>query len=424
VTNFTVKIYQNEYLGEGSREVNAVVAVTAPGNAEVVPTDMSEIIIIDTSGSMNYPATKIEAARQATTSAIDCIRDGVKFGVIAGTWRVHQVYPAAGGLASSSPSTREEAKQAVSTLKATGGTAIGTWLALANQLFAAQPASFNHAILLTDGKNDRETPEQLEQALQECRGRFQCDCRGVGTGWAVSELRKVSSALLGSIDLVADPADLAADFTAMVNSAMNKSTAPVMLRVWTPWPATVTFFRQAAPTVEDLTASRVAVNDLTGDYPTGAWGDESRDYHIGVTVTPGALGSEMLAARISLIVGDQLASQGLIRAIWTDDPLLWNRIDPMVEHYADQAELTQVIHMGLEARKAGDDVTAVMRLGRAAQLAASTGNDETSRLLAKVVDVDDETAGTVRMKPRVDDADEMALDTRSHKTVRMTRPAP
>jgi von Willebrand factor type A C-terminal domain len=51
-------------------------------------------------------------------------------------------------------------------------------------------------------------------------------------------------------------------------------------------------------------------------------------------------------------------------------------------------------------------------------LAEQSGNEGTARLLAKVVDVVDAASGTVRLKKRVDDADEMALDTRSTKTVR------
>jgi von Willebrand factor type A C-terminal domain len=43
---------------------------------------------------------------------------------------------------------------------------------------------------------------------------------------------------------------------------------------------------------------------------------------------------------------------------------------------------------------------------------------DTAKLLAKVVDVVDPATGTVRLKKKVDDADEMALDTRSTKTVR------
>ena len=425
MTTFTAETYQNEYLAEGATEVNAVVTVTATGGGDAPQTtEASEIIIIDISGSMNYPATKLRAAQQATAAAIDCIREGVWFAVIAGTKLAHQVYPSQGSMAPASASTREEAKRAVAGLQAQGGTAIGAWLALANQLFATRPAAINHAILLTDGKDESESPAELERILVSCQERFQCDCRGVGTDWVVSELRKVASALLGTVDIVADPAALTADFTAMVEHAMGKATAAVALRVWTPQAATVSFVKQVAPTIEDLTSKRMAVSDRVGDFPTGAWGEESRDYHICVTVKPGAVGDEMLAARVSLVVGDQVVSQALVKALWTDDVQLSTRINRAVAHYTGQAELAQVIQEGLEARKAGDDATATVKLGRAAQLAAASGNDATTKLLSKVVDVEDAATGTVRLKSRVDDADEMALDTRSTKTVRVTKSAP
>ena len=62
-----------------------------------------------------------------------------------------------------------------------------------------------------------------------------------------------------------------------------------------------------------------------------------------------------------------------------------------------------------------------MLLGEAAKLAHDTGNEDTTRLLAKVVDVVDAEAGTVRLKQQVDKTDEMALDTRSTKTTRIRR---
>jgi hypothetical protein len=124
---------------------------------------------------------------------------------------------------------------------------------------------------------------------------------------------------------------------------------------------------------------------------------------------------------VSLVVGDQVVSQALVRALWTDDAQLSTRINRAVAHYTGQAELAQAIQEGLEARKAGDDATATVKLGRAAQLAAASGNEATTKLLSKVVDVEDAATGTVRLKSRVADADEMALDTRSTKTVRVTK---
>ena len=72
-----------------------------------------------------------------------------------------------------------------------------------------------------------------------------------------------------------------------------------------------------------------------------------------------------------------------------------------------QAELADAIQEGLEARKQGDEETATARLGRAVALAHQSGNEDTAKLLAKVVDVVDVESGTVRLKEKVEDADEM-----------------
>ena len=426
---FTVEIDQNEYLAEGAQDVNAIITVTAADTAGIPAADAAgsqsgaEIIIVDCSGSMGAPQTKMAEARAATAAAIDVIRDGVAFAVIAGTERARPVFPPDGSLAIAGPATRDAAKRAVTGLRPNGGTAIGQWLQLAHRMFTSHPATLRHAILLTDGKNEHETPEQLDTAISMCEGLFACDCRGVGTDWVVSELRRVSSALLGTVDIVPDPAGLAADFTAMMEAAMGKQVADVSLRVWTPQHAAVRFLKQVAPAVEDLTGRRAQSGPQAGDYPTGAWaGGESRDYHLCVQVTPAGVGQEMLAARVSLVAagpsGPEVLSQGLVRAIWTDDEALSTRINAHIAHYTGQAELAQVIQEGLEARKRGDEDTATANLGRAVKLAEESGNTDTARLLAKVVDVVDAATGTVRLKKKVNDADAMALDTRSTKTVR------
>jgi VWA domain-containing protein len=424
--DFTVDIYQNEYLPEGGRDVNAVVTVATAGMAAAAPTEdtsSAEIIIIDCSGSMSAPRSKIAEARAATAAAVDVIRDGVAFAVIAGTHQAVPVFPPDGSLATAGPQARELAKRAVAGLQPTGGTAIGQWLRLAYQMFSSHRAQLRHAILLTDGKDEHETSDDLGSAIRLCEGAFSCDCRGVGTDWQVAELRRISTALLGTVDIVPDPAGLAADFSAMMTAAMGKQVADVALRIWTPQHASTQFIKQVAPAVEDLTGRRAQSSPQAADYPTGAWGTgESRDYHLCVQVTPGAVGQEMLAARVSLVTatpsGQEILGQGLVRAVWTDDEALSTRINKHVAHYTGQAELAQVIQEGLEARKQGDEDTATAKLGRAVALAQQSGNEDTAKLLAKVVDVVDAATGTVRLKKKVEDADEMTLDTRSTKTVR------
>jgi len=431
-SGFTVDVDQNQYLPEDGREVSAIVTVTVgadaaglsgPGSAGGEP-GSAEIVIVDCSGSMEYPHTKIAEARAATAAAVDVVRDGVWFAVIAGTDRARPVFPADGSMARADASSRAAARQAVAGLRAEGGTAIGQWLMLARQVFEAYPAKLRHVILLTDGKNQHESPEQLAAAVGQCEGVFSCDCRGVGTDWEVNELRTIATALLGTVDIVPDPSGLAADFAAMMESAMGKQVADVALRVWTPQKASVKFVKQVAPVVDDLTGRRTPSGPQSGDYPTGAWGPgESRDYHVGVEVTPAGVGQpETLAARVSLVAespsGAEVLGQGKVLARWTDDEALSTKINPRVAHYTGQAELAAAIQEGLEARKQGDEETATAKLGRAVALAHQSGNEDTAKLLAKVVDVVDVETGTVRLKKLVEDADEMALDTRSTKTVR------
>ncbi|MDF3297571.1 vWA domain-containing protein [Streptomyces tropicalis] len=440
VPQFSVDVYQNAYLPEGGREVNAIVTVTATGGGTVGSAvtaprtyapgrgpSAAVAIMVDCSGSMDYPPTKMRNARDATAAAVDTLRDGVHFAVIGGTHVATEVYPGGGRLAVADATTRAQAKQALRKLGAGGGTAIGTWLRLADRLLASADADIRHGILLTDGRNEHESAADLRATLDACAGRFTCDARGVGTDWEVKEVTGVASALLGTADIVADPAALAADFTQMMETAMGKEVADVALRVWTPVGTAIRFVKQVAPTVEDLTGRRTEAGPRAGDYPTGSWGDESRDYHLCVEVPAAGVGQEMLAARVSLVVPQpdgtarSLGTPGLVRAVWTDDMTASTSISPQVAHYTGQAELAHAIQQGLDLRKAGDFDGATAKLGRAVQLASASGNADTAKLLAKVVDVVDAATGTVRLKAKVAEADEMTLETRSTKTVRVKK---
>lgn len=437
---FTAEVYQNEYLNAGADEVHAIVTVTAADTgptagtggaggaaANANPGSAAEIIIVDVSGSMEAPHSKMRAARRATAAAIDQISDGVWFAIVVGNTDAHIVFPTArhdhsNGFVQASTTTRDQAKHAVRQMQGSGGTAISTWLSLANDMFRAQNCAISHAILLTDGRNESEHPHLLDEVVARCAGAFQCDARGVGTDWDVAELRSIADALLGTVDIIPDPEEMEEEFKSLIDTAMRRQVADVRLRVWAPQAAVVQYVKQVAPTLEDLTGKAMAgPNPLTRDYPTGAWGDDTRDYHVCVRVKPGAVGDEMLAARLSLVVDGTAVSQGLVKAIWTEDEQLSARIDASVAHYTGQAELAKAIAEGLAARKAGDDATATAKLGRATQLATESGHENTIKLLAKVVDIDDAETGTVRLKKEVATVDEMALDTRSTKTTRVKK---
>jgi len=426
MAQFTCEVFQNEFLPDGGTDVHAVVTVTCTGAGEAGQGsggDAAEIIIVDTSGSMQ--GDRIAAARAGAAAAIDQIVDGTWFAIIAGTDGASRAFPyanAASAMVRMEPGARAAAKDAVSRLVAGGGTAIGSWLRLATRLFESVPeVTQRHAILLTDGKNQSETPEVLRTSVREAAGRFQCDCRGVGADWDVRELREVSTALLGTVDIIPAPHELAEAFAGLMRQAMGRGVAEAQLRVWTPQGARVLFVRQVSPQVEDLTGRRVDVNPLTGGYPTGAWGDESRDYHVAIQLAAKPVGAEQLAARVQLAVGGQVVTQALVKALWSDNDSLTTRINPEVAHYTGQTELAAAIQEGLAAKAAGDDAEATAKLGRAVQLAQATGNDEATAKLRKVVDIEDGDAGTVRLKRGVSKLDEMQLDTASTKTSRVRR---
>lgn len=425
MAEFAAAVYQNEFLPAGGTDVNAIVSVTCQGAGTAGRAgsgSAGEIIIIDTSGSMGQAS--LAAAKRAAQAALAQIVDGTYFAVVSGNGAAFLAYPhvqSGPGLVPMNAGTRAGAAAAIGALRSGGGTAIGTWLDLAGILFRSVPEIVQrHAILLTDGENN-EPSAVLDQAIARAAGLYQCDCRGVGVDWKVSEIRRIAQTLLGTVDIIPTPDQMEAEFEAMMRASMSRGVADAQLRVWTPLGAQILFVRQVSPTVEDLTARRTAVNDLTGDYPTGAWADESRDYHVSVRLAAKDIGQEQLAARVQLVVGGVPAAQGLVKATWSDDSALTAQIDGQVAHYTGQTELARVIQEGLAAKAVGDEETATTKLGRAVQLAAQTGNDEATSRLRKVVEIDSEETGTVRLKRGVDKADEMALDTSSTKTTRVRR---
>ncbi|MEP7333243.1 MAG: VWA domain-containing protein [Terracoccus sp.] len=433
MADFTAEVFQNEFLPDGGTDVHAIVRVTSTGastgastagsaGTSIAAGSSAEVILIDTSGSMGRRG--VAAAGEAAKAALNEIVDGTLFAVVSGNGTAQIVYPYShqGALVAMSSNTRGEAVRAVEGLRANGGTAMGTWLTLARKIFETVPhVTKRHAILLTDGVNEGETPQSLQSAVASCVGAFQCDCRGVGDQWRVEEVRSIASALLGTVDLIPAPEEMAAEFERMMRASMARGVANAELRVWVPQGAELLFVKQVSPTLEDLSSRKTQVNPLTGAYPTGAWSDESRDYHVAVRLPARTLGQEQLAARVSIALGADPVAQALVKAKWSNDDTLTTRIDPAVAAYTGQAELAKVIQDGIAAKAAGQDDVATSKLGRAVQLAAQTGNAEMTTRLKKVVEIDDADTGTVRLKKGVSKIDDMSLDTASTKTSRVRR---
>jgi von Willebrand factor type A C-terminal domain/von Willebrand factor type A domain len=458
VTTFRATVHQNVYLPRDETVVHAIVAFAAeeidrgPYDGRL-GADAVEVIMLDCSASMASPMTKLEGARTATCKAIDKLRDGTWFAIVAGTSFARLVYPPqryeqeasslSPSLARASATTRTAAKEAVRRVAANGGTAMSSWLSLARRLFDTCPDAIHHAILLADGRNESEEAERLAAEVRRCAGGFQCDCLGVGTDWDRAELQQISDALLGSTDIIPDPSQMDAMFEAITEKAMSKRIGSVALQLLTPVGGTVNFVKQVSPEVLNLTEKAawrqpygrhsewINVQDadperpLMSTYPTGAWArGEEREYHVCLSVPPQEAGPEheLRAARVSLVIGGVPGAQVPVRALWTDDLEKSTRINRTVAHFTGQEELATSIEQGLEARRSGDHRTATQKLGRAAHLAHVTGNEPSTRLLERVVQIEDAAQGVVKLRTDVSKEDEMTLDTRSRRTVRLQNP--
>ncbi|RDI43691.1 vWA domain-containing protein [Nocardia mexicana] len=419
--DISVVVDQNPYLAEGGDTLHAIVTVATGADFAVSapPSERVEIIIIDCSGSMGA-GDRFDGARRATLAALDEMPDGTLFAIVQGTHEGEVVYPRRGPLRAADRGSRSDARRELDKLRPYGGTAMGTWLGVARQVAMQHPKAQVHVILLTDGKNEHESEEQLQSEIAQSQGHFTCDIRGVGKDYLVKELRAIESGMLGTLDVVRSGDELTADFRTMMRGSMAKVVPDLALRVWTPVGARVQFVKQVAPALQDLTDRRTETGSQVGEYPLGSWAAEERDYHVQVRVAPAAPGREKLAARISVVAGDEVVGQGLVKAVWTTDTELSTRINRRVAHYTGQAELAEAVQEGLAARREGDDATATAKLQRAVQLAEESGNEGTAKLLRNVVEVDDRT-GTVRLRRGVDEFDERALDARSTKTARVRK---
>jgi von Willebrand factor type A C-terminal domain/von Willebrand factor type A domain len=421
---FTAEVFQNPYLPQGAREVNAIMTITTNGEdgaAIAAPSNQRLFgIICDTSGSMG--GAKIVAVKEAIVKIIDLLPTDAAFFVITGSSRAKLLVP----LVNAVPENKLRAIAQVTEISANGGTVMSSWLHPALGEFSKMPQAICQALLLTDGQNDPSDEDDLARVLDACEGKFQCDCRGVGTDWRVGELQKIGARLLGTTDIIASPDRIADDFQAILTKAMGKTVSDVSLRLWTPVGAKVLFCKQVSPEIVDVTSRAKAVSDRIIEYPTGAWGgSESRDYHFCIQINAGNVGDEMLAGRASLITQtngqETKITEAKILATWTEDEVKTAKIDRRVAHYTGQAELAQSIQEGLEARAQGNIEVATVKLGKAVKLAHDSGNEATAKLLRSVVDVEDAAAGTVRIKRTVAKEDEMMLETRSTKTARIQK---
>ncbi|GAB2678300.1 VWA domain-containing protein [Saccharopolyspora gloriosae] len=396
-----LRLSQQKYLSTSDSRMHAVLTVAA---GELGPArDSAEVLLVDCSGSMSTPPTKITEARRAAIGALDALPDGVLFAVVQGTDRARMAYPRSPELARMDARTRDEATAAVSRLYAGGGTAMGGWLKLADRLLAGHVGAVRHALLLTDGHNEGESVAVLDRALRECAGHFVCDARGIGQDWRPDELRRIASALRGGADSVRVEAELADDFRRLVRAAMAKVLPDLLIRVTALPGSRLRFVKQAFPA--ELELQPTSRGERIAEFRTGAWASgEVREYQLAVELRHDGepMAEDLQIAVVQAVRADDGGEAGPpvpVLVHWTDDPQRSSHVDPLVAHYTGQADLNAAVLAGCDAFDRGDAEGTRRHWARAVVLAHGSGNEDVLARLRRLVQIRDAAGGVVAVRP-------------------------
>lgn len=376
---------------------------------------LAEVVLLDCSGSMTQPKTKLHTAKQAAKAAIDLLGDGTLFAIVEGTHETRMIHPREPVLVAADARTRAAAKAAVDAIDpGMKGTIIGSWLERARELLAPHAGRVRHATLLTDGKNQHQDRAErtMEDVLADCRGVFTCDARGIGADWEPAELRRIAAELQGTADAVPDLADLEEAFRAIVQGAAGWSVPQAALRIRCPAGVEVTAFEQTFPALADLVPHAAAVpGTVAVDFPTGPWGEEERSYLLSLTLKRRPSGADALdrLASVEVVTGPAGTAAATVAAapipvdvLWVDIPSPGTKLDPVLRRHREENKLRELRQRGGVLYKRGDLDGALDAWGRAVALATGLQNEDALKRLRRVVRIDDAQRGKVSILDGLD----------------------
>jgi hypothetical protein len=421
--NFNLKSACNPVLALGVRKVEVVMTVTADGAESGGKSSAKKavVLVLDDSGSTNEPAdsnqrrgpSRLDVAKPAMTEAINALDEDCLFGVIAFNSTARVV----SSMVLATPSNKRRAIEAVQNITPGGGTSMARALMGVLHEVNRLEDYIKYVLFVTDGENG-DDDRDMENALKECEGKFQCSCWGIGTDWKGKDLTKIADRLLGRAEAAPEISKLKDYFVKTLGEIMSKGSADIKLRVQGPKSSILKSAKQVDPTIVELTGLIKSFDDKQKDIPLGAWGNETRKYLVEFDLEPQPDGGQMMVCMPKIANGDEVTSFDRIVVQWSSNENLTALMDPEVAHYTGQGELAKAIKDGLEAKKNMDFEQATVLLGRAVQIAAQTGNEGATVLLKRVVDIDNAEQGTIRVKRTVDKAADLELEMGGTITVR------
>lgn len=406
---FTLSVGCNPWLEPGGTAFTAALSVSCRTDAGPAG-DVAEVIVIDRSGSMT--GAKLREAKRAAKAALDVVRDGALFAVVAGGYEAVPQYPRDGTLARADPTTRRAATAAIATMRSGSSTETGVWLRAAADLLATRPDAIGHVLLLTDGLVTQEQAS-FHRDLEYCRGKFGCDSVGIGLDWSPEQLAEIAERFQGRFKFCERLDELPAYFAAISERAMSKAADDVELRILASEETELVSMDQMGP-VLDLVPGHQPLDGRGWAFPLAAWGAEEREYVLGLRFPPTVAGlRENL--RIEVRRGGERLAGDRIEIGWTENQSLFLAIDPKVAALTGQLELSEEIGRILAAVRAGDYDTATHAVARAWEKADDGGFEGMKDTLARIADIDPVTRSVTLRRGR---ADEIATATQRRDTER------
>ncbi|MFC9817494.1 protein kinase [Streptomyces virginiae] len=305
---FTMEADRNAVVHPDATEVNAILTVTGTGTApDEVAAAAPRALVFLLGLSEELCAADFHAVRDAVGAAVDSLDEGAAFAVVAGSDHARMLYPDTMRLVRATAETRAEARAALAGLEPIGAAAFGRWLRLADRILAAHGDAVRAAVLLTDMTATAESPQELSAVLASCTGRFTCHARGIGTNWEVAQVRAITTALSGTMDIVRDPSAPASGLTGELISLIARTrqafARTLALRIAMPGGGRVRFVKQLTPSVDDLTGRGYQVGPGVTEYPVDVPDGESCDYHLLFDLPPGRHEDEGLpVAELSIVL--------------------------------------------------------------------------------------------------------------------------
>lgn len=419
---FTVTPSQNlYYLRPGQNTLQTVLSVRVDGANPSTKARLAVGIVLDRSGSME--GKKIQAAREGACKVIQALDEEMTFVVVSFNELAQVLYGPA-------PGTKEHKRRAITAVQAVQagrGTCMSTGLNAVVDALGQDQTRASKILFLTDGKNESETRQELDQAIQRCaQAQISVHAWGVGTDWDAAELRHIADATYGSADIIPTPQQIEAAFLAAFRQMRQTAITNARLILWSPVGVALKEVQQVFPRIvslaweQDPASAQQKIVSL-GTFAAG----EQRDYLLELELPVAAAGQQFLILRPGMRyftagLGEQeekSARQQWVFAEWTENLALAAQLDPQVAHYTHQEELSQAILAGQEALAAGDRNRATKLLGLAMEISQRTGNEQMTKLLGNLVQRD--SNGTLRLNPQADAVARQTLAIHAGRTTRL-----